>query len=142
MRVLATSRVPLRLRWEQEFPVPPLELPDPGESRDLKALARVPSVGLFVKRTRALKLDFHLTAKNAAAVAEICLRLDGLPLAMATCQQVVGADSCAAGFGAGRTMSLDEAVAYALGTLALVQGAVPGGVWGVPKIPNYLRSPI
>ena len=60
---------------------------------------------------------------------------------MATCQQVGSADSCAAGFGAGRTMSLDEADAYALGTLALVQGAVPGGVWGVPKIPSYLRSP-
>ncbi len=82
LKVLVTSRAPLRVRWEHEFPVPPLELPDAGEIPPLDALARIPAVVLFVERARSVKPDFALTQRNAGAVAELCVRLDGLPLAL------------------------------------------------------------
>jgi predicted ATPase/uncharacterized protein HemY len=81
-RVLVTSRAVLRLRGEQEFLVPPLALPDLAALPAPEALARVPAVQLFGQRARAVKRDFALTAQSAAAVAEICVRLDGLPLAV------------------------------------------------------------
>jgi predicted ATPase/class 3 adenylate cyclase/Flp pilus assembly protein TadD len=82
LKVLATSRIPLRLYGEQEFPVPPLALPDQKALPPLEALTQYEAVRLFVERARAVKADFSLTTKNAAAVAEICARLDGLPLAI------------------------------------------------------------
>ena len=82
LKVLATSRIPLRLYGEQEFPVPPLELPDPLTLPSLEALTQYEAVKLFVERARAVKAEFSLTQQNAAAVAEICARLDGLPLAI------------------------------------------------------------
>jgi predicted ATPase/transcriptional regulator with XRE-family HTH domain len=82
LQVLATSRAPLRLRAEQEMPVPPLELPDPARRPSLEALAQVSAVVLFVQRAQASQPTFTLTAANAPAVAEICRQLDGLPLAL------------------------------------------------------------
>ena len=80
--VLATSRSPLGVYGEQEFPVPPLALPDLRPVPPLAALAANEAVQLFVDRAREIKPDFTLTAENAPAVAGICVRLDGLPLAI------------------------------------------------------------
>ena len=80
--VLVTSRVVLRLSGEHEFPVPPLPVPPAGSSPDPEELQRYASVGLFVERAHAAAPGFELTGGNAAAVAEICRRLDGLPLAI------------------------------------------------------------
>jgi predicted ATPase/class 3 adenylate cyclase len=80
LRVLATSREPLALAVEKCLPVAPLGLPPEEVSGD--ALARVPAVELFAERARARDPGFALAAGNAAAVAEICRRLDGLPLAI------------------------------------------------------------
>jgi predicted ATPase/DNA-binding CsgD family transcriptional regulator len=82
LRVLVTSRGPLGLRWEHEVPVAPLALPTAADTLDLEALAAVPAVALFVRLAEAVRPAFALTAENAAAVAEICRRLDGLPLAI------------------------------------------------------------
>ena len=82
LKVIASSRAPLRVSGEQEFPVPPLELPDPERLPSLDVLAQSDAVKLFIERARAVKPDFMVTAENAAAVAEICYRLDGLPLAL------------------------------------------------------------
>ena len=82
LRVLATSREALHLAGETTFALPPLSLPDLGELPALASLAEYESVALFVARAAAVAPGFALTAENAAAVAEICVRLDGLPLAI------------------------------------------------------------
>jgi predicted ATPase/class 3 adenylate cyclase len=82
LKIIVTSRSVLSVYGEREYPVPPLELPDPGSAEILDALSESESVSLFVERARAVRSDFQLTGENAAAVAEICLRLDGLPLAI------------------------------------------------------------
>ncbi len=82
LTVLATSREPLALHAEQRYPVSPLALPEPGTLRDPEALADVDAVALFCERARAHDPDFDLADGNAAAVAEICRRVDGLPLAI------------------------------------------------------------
>ena len=82
LKVLVTSRVPLRLRGEQEFALPPLQLPDPEPLPPVDLLGRYEAVRLFVERAQAVKPDFALTEENAPAVVEICHRLDGLPLAI------------------------------------------------------------
>ena len=82
LRVLVTSRAPLRVRGERECPVGPLELDARVEGMLPADLARVPAVRLFVERVRDVQPDFRLTATNGLAVAEICRRLDGLPLAL------------------------------------------------------------
>jgi predicted ATPase/class 3 adenylate cyclase len=82
LKALVTSRAALRLYGEHEFPVPPLELPDTGRLPEVEALARYEAVRLFIERARAVKPDFAVTNENAPAVAEICTRLDGLPLAI------------------------------------------------------------
>jgi predicted ATPase/class 3 adenylate cyclase len=82
LKVLATSRIPLKLYGEQEYPVPPLTLPDPRVMTPLEVLTQYDAVRLFVQRARAVKADFKVTNENAPAVAEICARLDGLPLAI------------------------------------------------------------
>jgi predicted ATPase len=79
--VLVTSRTVLRLSGEHEFPVPPLPVP-PAGSRDPADLQRYASVSLFAERAHAVAPGFELTGANAGAVAEICRRLDGLPLAI------------------------------------------------------------
>jgi predicted ATPase len=80
--VLVTSRAVLRLRGEHEFPVPALPVPAAGADADPAGLLGYASVGLFVERAQAADPGFELTTGNAAAVAEICRRLDGLPLAI------------------------------------------------------------
>lgn len=79
--VLATSRVPLRIRGEVEYPVPPLALPARG-CNEAPLLVAAPAAALFVSRVCAVRADFILTPSNARAVAEICHRLAGLPLAL------------------------------------------------------------
>jgi len=85
VRMLVTSREALRVRGEQEFPLAPLALLDPALLPDrpaVETVAQCPSIALFVERAQASSPDFRLTADNAAAVAAVCVRLDGLPLAI------------------------------------------------------------
>ena len=82
LTVLATSRAALRLSGEREYPVPPLALPDPRHLPAPGQLGRYAAVRLFVERAQAVKPDFRLTNENAPAIAAICHRLDGLPLAI------------------------------------------------------------
>lgn len=82
LKILATSREALHLSAEHEFPLRPLPLPDPTSPADPKTLMTCPAVALFVARAQAVDPAFRLSAENAAAVAEICTRLDGLPLAI------------------------------------------------------------
>ena len=82
LKVLATSRAPLGLYGEHEFPVPPLTLPDLRHPPSLERLTQYEAVELFVERAQAVKPDFKVTNESAPAVAEICVRLDGLPLAI------------------------------------------------------------
>jgi predicted ATPase len=81
LKVLVTSRSALHVYGENEFPVPPLALPEQSVST-VEVLSQSPAVALFVQRAVAAKPDFQLTPENATAVAEICARLDGLPLAI------------------------------------------------------------
>jgi predicted ATPase/DNA-binding SARP family transcriptional activator len=80
LSVLATSRAPLRLQGEVEYPLPPLDPPDPAAG--LEQLAENDAVRLFEQRARAVSPEFRLTEANARSVATICARLDGLPLAI------------------------------------------------------------
>ncbi|HEY7430550.1 MAG TPA: LuxR C-terminal-related transcriptional regulator [Streptosporangiaceae bacterium] len=82
VRVIATSREPLSVPGEHVVPVPPLELPSPGASQPVAALAQNEAVGLFTQRAAAASGTFELTAANQAAVVSLCRRLDGLPLAI------------------------------------------------------------
>jgi predicted ATPase/class 3 adenylate cyclase len=81
LTVIVSSRAPLRISGEQEFPVPPLSLPPTGVT-DPESLLASEAVRLFVERAMAVRPDFSLTADNGAFVAEIVRRLDGLPLAI------------------------------------------------------------
>jgi len=82
LKVLVTSRMPLRLSGEREFAVPPLGLPPAFERSNVQTLTQYEAVRLFIERAQAVKADFAVTNENAPAVAEICYRLDGLPLAI------------------------------------------------------------
>jgi predicted ATPase/class 3 adenylate cyclase/Tfp pilus assembly protein PilF len=90
VKVLVTSRVPLRIRGEKEYAVPSLSLPDPAfysgqplrQAPRLETLTQYEGVRLFIERATDVKSDFEVTNDNAPAVAEICVRLDGLPLAI------------------------------------------------------------
>ena len=82
LRVLVTSRSLLRLSGEQRLPAPPLSLPDPERLPAVAQIEQYDAVALFVQRARAVQPEFALTDANARAVAEICARLDGLPLAI------------------------------------------------------------
>jgi predicted ATPase/class 3 adenylate cyclase len=82
LKALVTSRAPLHLSGEHEYSVPPLAVPDLDASEPPATLAAYEAVQLFVERAQAVKPEFELTGENASAVAEICARLDGLPLAI------------------------------------------------------------
>jgi len=80
--ILATSREPIGAAGETIWPVPPLATPDPQQTADIPALQQVESVRLFVERAEGVARTFALGPHNAAAVAQICRRLDGIPLAI------------------------------------------------------------
>ena len=82
LKVLVTSRSLLGLYGEHDLRVPPLQLPDPKHLPPLERLSQYEAVRLFIERAQAAKADFAITNENAPAVAEICARLDGLPLAI------------------------------------------------------------
>jgi predicted ATPase/class 3 adenylate cyclase len=82
LKIMVTSRVVLHVQAEREFAVPPLSLPNPKRLPDLVALSQYEAVALFIKRAQAVKSDFAVTNANAPAVAAICARLDGMPLAI------------------------------------------------------------
>jgi predicted ATPase len=82
LKLLTTSRAVLGLRAEREYPVLPLALPSDPATASPEELAASPAVALFVDRARAVRRGFVLTEANAAAVVQICQRLEGLPLAI------------------------------------------------------------
>ena len=82
LRVLATSRAPLRVRGEREYAVGPLALELGADAMPPAELARSPAVRLFVDRVRDVQPEFRLTSANGATVTAICRRLDALPLAL------------------------------------------------------------
>lgn len=82
LKILVTSRASLHVQGEYEFPVLCLTLPDLQKLPEVQALAQVPAIALFIQRAQALQPDFQLSINNAQIVAAICIRLDGLPLAI------------------------------------------------------------
>lgn len=82
LTLLTTSREPLAINGETVLHIPPLSLPDPTLPEDLASLLHYNAPRLFVERARAAEPSFQLTANNAGAVAAICRRLDGIPLAL------------------------------------------------------------
>jgi predicted ATPase/class 3 adenylate cyclase len=82
VKAIVTTRIVLRIAGEQEYPVPPLTLPDPEHVPDLEELSRAEAIQLFVERARAAQPDFMLTSDNARSVVGIVAQVDGLPLAI------------------------------------------------------------
>src|SRR6266511_2107684 len=82
LKVVVTTRAPLRVAAEHVFSVPPLGLPDPASLPAFEALSQYEAVALFVERAHAVAPAFAITNENAPAVAELCVQLDGLPLAI------------------------------------------------------------
>jgi predicted ATPase/class 3 adenylate cyclase len=82
IKIIVTSRAALHVYGEQEFPVPPMRLPDPKRLPSIEALSQFEAVALFIDRALAAKPDFAVTNESAPAVAGITARLDGLPLAI------------------------------------------------------------
>ncbi|MFL5706879.1 MAG: ATP-binding protein, partial [Ktedonobacteraceae bacterium] len=82
LKILVTSRAVLHIQGEYEFPVPPLPLPDLTHLPESEALLQYAAVALFLRCAQAVKPDFQMTPANTRAIAEICVRLDGLPLAI------------------------------------------------------------
>lgn len=82
LTILATSRESLRIPGEWIYPVPPLNLPPENASIDIEWATKFPALALFAERARAVRHDFKMTPENISASAEICARLDGLPLAI------------------------------------------------------------
>ncbi len=126
LAILATSRTVLRLRAEREYPVRPLPVPAGPVHVPLAELRSWPAVALFADRARAVRPDFALTDRNAAAVAEICRRLEGLPLAIE--------------LAAARTRLLEPAVL--LDRLARSLDALGTGAVDLPERQRTLRATV
>jgi len=126
LTVLATSRIPLHLTGEQEFPVPPLGLPDPTHHADPESVNDNEAVVLFIQRAASVRPGFGLTADNAAAVAGIAVRLEGLPLAIE--------------LAASRAKLLDPRTILA--RLGSMLSLVPSGPDDLPDRQRTLRSTI
>ena len=126
LAMLATSRTVLGLRAEREYPVPPLPLPAGSGSVSAAEAAASPAVALFVDRARAVRPGFGLTDGNAVAVAEICRRLEGLPLAIE--------------LAAARIRLLDPAAL--LDRLATSLDAVGAGAVDLPERQRTLRATV
>jgi predicted ATPase len=135
LTILATSRIPLHITGEQEFPVPPLAVPDPIRTSDLETIAGNEAVTLFIDRAAAVRPDMRLTADNAPMVAEITAKLDGLPLAIelaASRSKLLAPDAILARLGTRlslltgdqRLLRVDRLVAYAdLAMAAAIHGS-------------------
>src|SRR5436305_430599 len=82
LSIPVTSRAALRISGEHEYAVPTLSVPDASNLPSLAALSQYDAVALFIDRAASVKSDFAVSNENAPAVAEICARLDGLPLAI------------------------------------------------------------
>jgi tetratricopeptide (TPR) repeat protein len=82
LRIIVTSRAPLRIGSEKEYRLEPLAVPSQGGETDVETMRVYPAIELFVERAGSVNADFALTPENAAAVAEVCRRMDGLPLAI------------------------------------------------------------
>ena len=130
VKVLVTSRAILRLSGEHEYVVSRLEVPDLGLAPDLALLARFPAVQLFVEHARAVRADFALTNENAQSVAEICARLDGLPLAL-----ILAAARC-------KVLSPQAILARLKGALGSALGLLTGGVQDLPARQQTIRKTI
>jgi predicted ATPase len=126
LAIVATSRTVLGLRAEREYPVAPLPLPPGPGPASAAEVAASPAVALFVDRARAVRPGFALTEDNAAAVAEICRRLEGLPLAIE--------------LGAARTRLLDPAAL--LDRLAASLDALGTGAVDMPERQRTLRATV
>jgi predicted ATPase len=124
--IVGTSRTALGLRGEREYPVPPLALPADPALMPLVELESSPAVALFVDRARAVRPGFALTEGNAVAVAEICRRLEGLPLAIE--------------LAAARTRLLDPAAL--LDRLAASLDALGTGAVDLPERQRTLRATV
>jgi len=130
IKVLVTSRAVLRLTGEQEFVVPPLDVPDLNQATDLATLALSPAVVLFVQHAQAVRADFALNAENAQSVAEICARLDGLPLAIE-----LAAARC-------KVLSPQAILARLKGATGGVLGLLSGGSQDLPARQQTIRQTI
>jgi predicted ATPase len=124
--ILATSRTVLGLAAEREYPVPPLPLPAGSDTEPSAELQSSPAVALFIDRASAVRPGFTLTGGNAAAVAEICRRLEGIPLAIE--------------LAAARTRLLDPAALLARLTASL--DALGTGALDVPERQRTLRATV
>lgn len=126
LRIVVTSRAVLRVYGEREYPVPPLPRLDPARLPPLNELSRNPAIQLFIERAVAVDPAFSLTAHNAPALAQICSRLDGLPLAIELAAARV------------RTMSAAAILARIESSLVLLTA----GPEGVPERQQTLRNTI
>ena len=82
LKILSTSSASYRSPRQHAYPLLPLEIPDPRRRASPESIQAIPAVAFFVERARMLNPEFVLTAQNAVAIAELCIRLDGLPLAL------------------------------------------------------------
>ena len=126
IKVLVTSRQPLHIRLEHRHNLQPLALPDAAARSDRSALARTPATALFLERARAVEIGVSIDERNASIVAEICRRLDGLPLAIELAAAWTG------------VLGLDAI----LRRLSDRQGLPPGGPRDVPERQRTLIAAI